>query len=367
MGIKEVAVIDDYTVEVRLVQPWPDFFAQWVSYRPGFIINKKAIEELGNRYTASPVGTGAYVLERLSPREEVVLRRNPRYYGQAPYFDVLRYKIVLDLNVLAIGLQKGDVEIMYATDPAVSTRLLNMKDVEKVRYTSDRTHYLWMNNKKYPFMDRRIRQAFWWGLNREEIVKAAWEGMATVTDTTSPFKDPNTLKGRVYTYNPERAKQLLDQAGYDYNTRIPLAMTPGEEEVVGPLLQAQYGRIGIRIDLVPMERLERVRQMATGQATLWHGARLRFLAAQQLEPYNAQWDRYDIGEEWRQRLQRAIAERDPRKRRELYHSLQRYLLVEAPQIPLYYPDWVLAWRPDLTGIVPGIGTFRIPEDTIRRR
>lgn len=368
LAIDHVAVVDPYTVEIHLTAPWPDFMTQFIAYRPGFIVNEQALTDHADNYSANAIGTGSYVLERLSTRDEVVLVRNEDYYGAAPFFDTIRYAIVLDESILAVALERGEVDLFYATDPLVASQLLATPGIVTQEITSQRVHFAYLNVEKAPTDDPLVRQALWWAIDREEIAEAGFFGLAEATDTVlNPFI-PERLDERAYTYDPDRARQLLEEAGYDFSQVLEIPMDAGD--FITPIIQAQLARIGVQTVTPAVERLTHIDVVTAGDFHIALRALLRatadgyisrFFASENIPYPNA--SRY-ADEEMDRLIREARSTVDDAQRAAMYHEIQRKVHADAPVIPLVSPVWVLASRPDIEGAIPGL--LRIPEDVIRR-
>lgn len=367
--IEEILVPDPYTVEIRLVAPWPDFFIQFLTYRGGFIVNQEAIDGLGATYSANAVGSGAYVLDTWSPREQIVLQKNPDFYGEEPYFDTIRYAIILEETVMEVALQRGEIDVFYATDPIVALSLLENPNIKTERFVAERMFTMYFNTERPPFDDARVRQAFWYALDKEEIVEVGFQGLARPSDTLLGAHVPGNLQESPYTYDPERARELLEEAGFDFNRTYNFPMDD-RSVLVSPIMQAQWARIGIKTDTPMFERLQHVDEMEAGRFDLGVRTVSRNTADQvfawYLEESNIPYpaaSRYRSPELQALLDQLRVAPNDDIATA-LTLEVQRIVHDAAPVIPLAQVEWVLAMRPDIEGAFPGV--FRITHETIRR-
>lgn len=367
--IAEIRVPDPYTVEIELAAPWPDFFVQFLTYRGGFIVNEQALEDFGATYTANAVGSGAYTLTTWSPREQVVLERNPDYYGEQPYFDVIRYAIILEESVMEVALERGEIDIFYAADPIVALSLLENPNIKTERFVAERMFTLYFNTERPPFDDVRVRRAFWYALDKEELVEVGFQGLARPSDTLLGAHVPGNLQESPYTYDPEQALALLEEAGFDFNKTYLFPMDD-RSVLVSPIMQAQWARIGIRTDTPMFERLQHLDEMEAGRFDIGVRTVSRNTADQvftwYLEESNIPYpaaSRYR-NPELQDLLNRLRVAPDPEQATNLAHEIQRLVHAEAPVIPLAQVEWVLAMRNDIEGAHPGV--FRITHETIRR-
>lgn len=357
-SIEQIVAADDHTVEIHLVAPWPNFFLEFLQYRPGFIVNQRAIEEHGESYSENAVGTGAYMLDTFTTRDGVTLTRNEDYYGEPPFFDTLRYEMILEESVLGIALENGEVDIMYALDPIVALSLLENESISTERFASQRTYYMALNTERPPTDDVRVRQALWWAIDKDLLVEAAFEGLGVPLDTLlHPSIPESTWEERPYSYDPERAVQLLEEAGFDFDSTLLMPTQSGDP--IPPVIQAQLAEIGVKTDTPSLERLEHFDALSRGEFNMGVSARLRFTGDQyyteMLTAVNipdVNWARYD-NPELEELLVTARHELDDETRLEIWRQLQEIIHEDAPYIPLFAPEWVLATQPDIENAVPG--------------
>lgn len=368
--IDEVVVVNDHLIEVHLLAPWPDFLMQFVGYRGGFIVNQQAIEQYADNYEENAVGSGMYTLERWSPREEILVHKNPDYYGEEPFFDVIRYAIILEETVLEVALERGEIDIFYATDPLVQLSVLDNPNLKSTRFLAERMFTAYINVEHPPFDDVRVRQALWYALDKETIAEVGFQGLARPSDTLLGEHIPNRLDSSPYTYDPAYARQLLEEAGFDFaNTVINMPMDD-RSVLVSPIMQAMWAEIGVRSVTPMVERLQHVDVMTAGDFDVAVRTVSRPTADQVFSwyleesniPYPAA-SRYR-NPEFNELLADLRTSVDPERLREVTYRIQELVHEEAPVIPLVNVEWVLVMRPDIEGAYPGV--FRITAETIRR-
>jgi peptide/nickel transport system substrate-binding protein len=180
--IKEVKVLDDYTMLMTLTNFDPVFLLHLVGYQQGYIVSKKAVTQYGDDYAWNPVGTGPFYFDRHMPREKVVLKAHRDYYfGRLPIDEVHWFDVPEDSTKM-IGLEKGTFDIVY---PNIMTTEI-VAQVEKLGMVIDlrgpggqqRFH---INYTKPPFDDIRVRKAFMHSIDRQAIVETLHpKGLAKV-------------------------------------------------------------------------------------------------------------------------------------------------------------------------------------------
>lgn len=183
-------------------------------------------------FARKPVGTGPYMVKEWTPGVSITLEANPNYTVQAekPRVKTLLFKIVADTNQLLAQLKTGDIDV--ATEDALS--LAQSPELDKLGDVGAKAYYTpaatWehadFNLDRAVFQDVRVRQAIAYGINRKDIVDKVLFGKSVQMDSwivpISKFSVMNdNMKSYLtkfpitkYDYNPDKAKQLLDAAGW---------------------------------------------------------------------------------------------------------------------------------------------------------
>lgn len=236
--IKEVRVIDDFTVEFRLNYPDAALLNILVGPRVTGIVCQKAVEKFGKSFGLNPIGTGPFIFESWS-REQLVFVANKdfRQRGAPPKIDKVIYKVIPDSDTVIMALQRGEnhLSMRLVPEQAVLDRL-KASGCQITPTWRPFTPVLFMNNQKKPFDDLRVRRAIAHAIDTESLIKFVVAGMAEKLNTPYPkgllgYTENNIPK---YDYNPQKAKELLAQAGYpngfsvvmdldNHPTRLPLA------------------------------------------------------------------------------------------------------------------------------------------------
>ena len=218
--VEEVVVVDDYTVEFRLSGPVPDLLIQ-LGYNffmlPEHILSQYSVEELvsAEEFSANPVGTGAFRHGENLPGQFAQVERNENYWDGAPYVEGVVLRVVPDGNTQVAQLLSGVLDFAAITEPQVagleSSPNVNVRFVPQVNY-----HYFALNLDNPLFQDVRVRQAMMYALDRQLIIDNALLGRGTpALHAISPILSAHTEDVTTYPYDPERARELLDEAGWE--------------------------------------------------------------------------------------------------------------------------------------------------------
>ncbi len=246
---------DDSTVIIRLKEPFAPLL--W-NLSDGAI----GVVPFGSDETFSqnPVGSGPFRFVSMSQDKDVVLARNDSYWGERPHVSRVQFLIVPDTTTRALELRKGSADIAINALTADMVGALQ-RDPKLVIEKSPGTpyQYLAMNMRDPILKDVRVRQALAYAIDRQAIIHYLLRDMARPASSVLPPEswayDPNV---RTYSYDPERARKLLDQAGYpEHNgVRFHLMMKTSTEEstrLLAAVLQQQLANVGIALDIRTFE------------------------------------------------------------------------------------------------------------------
>lgn len=354
--IDSVEVINERELRIHLKAPNPGFLIEVAAFRPGFIVNARALSDLGSRYLSSPVGSGAYILERWEPGARIVLRASPDYYGAKPKVPEVVLTIMKRDDLLAIALEKGEMDIGYVISPDIQSQVVTSHALRTIVKTGAQTMYVGINAKVAPWNDVRMRKALWYATNKTAIITGVFHGLAHISDTLlNPYVFGYTSKV-AYPYDLAKAKALMSEAGHAQGVDTALIYYgPENWPNVAQGLQASWQAAGINVKLQQLEvaqlyqRYRDVNFVLGGNSIQRVGPDqiLGYLLSSSSLPFpnmfqynNAQMDEL---------LRSAKAELDDKKRAEFYLKVQQKFWEDVPGIPLWQPNYVLAMRRGIQG------------------
>lgn len=217
LRVKEFRVLDDYTVEVTYDKPYAPALGSWgVGMLPRHLLEGKDITQ--SPLKREPIGTGPFRFKEWVTGEKIVVDSYHDYYDGRPYINRVLTRIIPDLATMFLELKAGRVDQMGLT-PLQYTRQTATKwfkeNFNKYKYLSFGYTYMGYNLKDWRFQDKRVRQALTTAINRDSIVEGVLLGLGVVAHT--PYNpdtfwyNPNVKK---FPYDPEKAKQMLAEAGW---------------------------------------------------------------------------------------------------------------------------------------------------------
>lgn len=313
------------------------------------------------KYHRTPFGNGAYKFVSYKDGEEVVLVVNENYYKGKPKIENLIFRVVNETNQLLL-LQNGDIDVirqgMSVTDE--NLQLLEQLGFANAIITENLGYgYIAINHKEEILQDVNVRKALAYGLDRQSVVEAAFGGQANVIDipqSTVSWAYPEDEDFVKYPYDPEKAKQLLEEAGWKVGSdgirekdgvKLSLkflASSPNSvNDALVPIMIQNYKDIGIEVKAEQMEfrtLIEKQTEAKEGKFS-YH---LAFLAwALTPDPDSSSVFGTDGSSNKTlysnpvvdELLKNALNEMDQDKRRELYNELYKELSDDLPYIFLY--------------------------------
>lgn len=216
-GIASVEAVDDYTVAFHAKIPNASFVNQFVSEWRPVIHSPTALRKWGKDYSSHPVGTGPFRFVQWKRDEEIVLERNPEYWGEKPKTARLIFKIVPDAQTMLIELEKGSVHITQSPFFPVE-QLSQIRSNPNLVVRQDLQYEVfgyWFNVKKDPFSDVEVRKALRLAVDTETIVKTIGAGLMERARGPVYLKSiaihPSLQEPR---YDPDQAKRILAGRGW---------------------------------------------------------------------------------------------------------------------------------------------------------
>jgi peptide/nickel transport system substrate-binding protein len=212
--VQSVDVVDEYTVKFTLKDRFAPFLNH-LAMHPAAMASPAAIQKYGRDFSINPVGTGPFKFVSWTPGVEVVLEKNPDYWRGAPNIDQVIYRPIIEDQSRLTELEAGTVNFIVNIPPDDLARLKQDARFTAVEQPGMHTWWVAFNHTRPPFDDVRVRQAMNYAVNKQAIVDNILKGTGTLAiNPLPPVVWSYTEDIQRYDYNPEKAKQLLAEAGY---------------------------------------------------------------------------------------------------------------------------------------------------------
>lgn len=357
-AIQSVSAVDDHTVEIKLSEPDVTILGR-LSLIP--IVPKKVVEDLGDEgFNASPVGTGAWKFVEWKKGQGVTMEAFPDYWREQPKIKTVVFKGIPEDATRVAALQTGALNIATNVPTQFVPQLKKSNKIQVMTANSLRSFFVILNTHKPPFDDIRVRKALNYAIDKTLITKGVLDDYATpISQPFGPevFGYNPELEG-YYDYDPDKAKQLLAEAGHADGLELEFYGASGrylKDTEVEQNIAGQLEKIGIKVNLHPTEfdtlYQNYILQKVNPDADLlfWSNANNTADADYTLAlnvsstGQNLYWNTPE--------LDAAIIEArtiiDPEKRRAKYHSILKTIVEAAPWIFLYVPVDVYGVSSDL--------------------
>ena len=217
--LKEVQVVDEYTVKFLMEKPvaaLPAYLSFNTEIIPKHIFEGKDPWELTSFNKEQPVGTGSFKVKSYTSGQSVVLERNEDFYGETALLDEIEYKVLADANTHVAQLLSGELSIFALDDLSAIDRIENAENVSIYARETPRFFWIIANQEEEKYQDVRVRQAILHSIDRQNIIDTVLKGYGTIADAgiAPALKEYYTDDVTRYDFDPERAKELLAEAGW---------------------------------------------------------------------------------------------------------------------------------------------------------
>ncbi|MHA7582006.1 staphylopine-dependent metal ABC transporter substrate-binding lipoprotein [Paenibacillus vandeheii] len=291
--IVSTTVIDEYTFELVLSEPYYPALVELSMTRPYVFISPKDFKNGGTKDGVSGYhGTGPYKLTGHKIDENATFEANDEYWGGAPEIQKITSKVLPAGETTLLALQKGEINFVFTDDRGADSidveamnQLADSGDYQVVRSEAMNTNMIVANSSKKdnPVHETAVREAIWFAIDRETISNDIFNGTQTVADTLfSSNVNYADVELKKREYNPETAKELLEKAGWTLsNTEAvrtkngqQLAMTlyydsnSSSQKTQAELIQHALKGLGFQLEIVGEESTSIANRRATGEYDL---------------------------------------------------------------------------------------------------
>ena len=336
-GITSVEATDSQTVRITLDKANGQFLFN-MAWGDAVIVAEESIGAIRTK----PVGTGPFIMERWQKGDRIILSRNPDYWGEPARLDQVTFRFIADPNAAYAAIMAGDIDA-FPGYPAPET-LPGFESDPRFRVIAGSTEgetILAINNQAGPLADQRVRAAIAHAIDRSALIDGAMFGYGVPIGTHFAPHHPDYLDlTQLSAYAPDKAKNLLAEAGYANGFETTLKLPPPSyARRGGEIIQAQLAQVGITARIETLEWAQWLEQVFRGKD---YGLTI----VSHTEPYDIgiyarpdYYFQYD-SPAFRDLIKTLSATNDPARRRDLLQSAQRMIaednvnafLFQLPQI-----------------------------------
>ena len=217
LNVKEFKLTGEYSFEVIYDKSFARSLITWAHHiLPKHLLENENLRQ--TKYSRAPIGAGPYKLKEWIPGQRLILEANEDYFEGRPYIDEIVYRIIPDTSTQFMELKTGSLDDMALTPQQYLFQTKGgswAKDFQKFKYLSFAYTYLGFNMESVFFKDVRVRRAISYAIDKEEIVKGVLLGLGQ--PASGPYKPGTWVYNDTlvpYGYQPEKAVELLRQAGW---------------------------------------------------------------------------------------------------------------------------------------------------------
>lgn len=260
-SLKEVEIIDDYTVKFVYSAPCGTILSDLWNYP----MTSAAQVEMGSDYMAtSPVGSGPYKLKEWNPGKNVIMDRNEYWWGEPCYYDEIEFDYIAEIATRAAAVQTGDLDICEGVTPEQKGILEGDQSLYLFDIVACDNLFLAFNCADAPFNDVRMRQAVSYAINRTALLKMYGSGKEAKCALPSSALGHNADLS--LEYNPEKAKALIAEAGYD-GAPVKLIVNFGilsKTKELCEMIQSMLRAVGINVEIFSFDSAGYTAQRSSG-------------------------------------------------------------------------------------------------------
>jgi ABC-type transport system substrate-binding protein len=367
-------VVDPMTIEFNTKYAVPNLPAI-LAYTPE-IVSKSAIEKAGQVDSteisgAGLVGTGEFSLVSWDKGVAVTLKRYDKYWGGPAKVASIKIVPIADDQTRANALSSGQVDMISNIPVNLADQLKTDPNLSVNVVPSSVFTYMWLDMLKAPFNNVAVRQAANYAVDWQSITKTLFGGTATPADSPLAPADFGYHKQQGYTYDPAKAKQLLQQAGVTLPVHVtfwaPQNYLP-QDTSVAQAVAGYMNQAGFQVDLQSQDWSSMSSRVFDQQTQVVAGKLkapdydmvLISWSSTYLDADDALYSNFRSGQQYNlayyknttvdQLLDTARSEQDVTKRLDEYDQLEKLIMADAPMLFGYYGSDIPAWNKKLQGV-----------------
>jgi len=380
-NMQRIERVDDETIRIYTKNNEP-IFELLMNVQQGMVIPKKYLMGLTGHpeideftdyeeFSRRPIGTGPYKIAKIVPDDRIIYERFDDFWGEKAPFERVILRRIPELAARMAALKNGEVDLITNLPPDQIQVIASDPNLKVESMVTPLFHVMFYNTVNPSMADKRLRQALSYAIDRKTLNDALWLGRAVVpsTHTYPQYGDMYMPELKTWEYNPDKAKQLLKEAGYDGSTirydTFSVYYTNGV--LAAQAIMEMWAKVGVKGKINVTDKWTggdadmQARNWSNpmyfadpsgSYGTMWSpvGARVTAGTWKPNKEYTAMWDKFRY-------------ETDTEKRRAAYAVIMEYAKDEAPFLVLYQPYESYGmrkgvnWKP-FPGHIPYVLDFR---------
>ena len=363
-GITATAT-DDTHVTFELKNPNLDLLYTLAGASFG-ILNRKAVTDSAENGPA--IGTGAYVNKEFVPGDHTLLERNDNFWGEKPQTKSLLFRYMAEASARLIALENGEIDVCQAPNNTELDLIKSNSKLGLTTYQATALTFLGFNTQDPVLADQNLRLAIAHALNVQEIIDGAASGFAGIADGMwgyfqyGYFNDWASVGQAAYSYNMDKAKEYMAKSAYKDGVTIKFMTSTTWRVNALQIVQSQLKALNINVEIDEVDAAGLSAKAKEGDyQVIMYSVTFTAAGSDAAKVYRpgmtANYAKYDNAKVT-ELFDKANAETDDTKRKELYKEIQVIVHEECPYMPLYYANSGTAYIATLEGAVfNSSGTF----------
>ncbi|ARV08881.1 ABC transporter substrate-binding protein [Winogradskyella sp. PC-19] len=369
---------NDSVFTIKLKQPFPAFLGL-LTMKYCSVVPKEIVEYYGTDFRSNPIGTGPFKFKRWEENIKLVLRKNQNYFekdtkgNKLPKLEAVAVTFLPDKQSEFLQFAQGNIDFVSGLDASYKDEILTTKGKLKAKYIEDvnmirgpylNTEYLafFMASKVNEVQSQKIRQVINLGFDRKKMITYLRNGIGIPANGGFiPKGLPGFDETIGYSYNPEKAKELLSQFKKETNINNPKVTLTTTSNYLNfcEYIQRELQKIGLEIivDVIPASSLKDLK--ANGQLDFFRASwiadypdaenYLSLYYSKNFAPNGPNYTHFK-NDTFDALYEQSYLETNSEKRKELYIKMDSLVMQSAPIIPLFYDEVVRFTRKNVNNL-----------------
>jgi len=252
--LDHVEIIDKYNGKIILKGPFAPIWHSTLPVTAGWVLSKKYVEEVGLENLATkPLGSGPYIFAEWQPKQKVILKRNPDYFGTQPYYDEIHFIPIEDDKAAEIAMEAGELDFSQISIDSYD-RFASNSNFTTLKVPNIRFSWIGLNVENRKLADINVRQAIRYGIDVQSIIDAAYFGKVDrELGLIAPGLVGNWKDAPRYERDVAKAKEYMAKAGLtSLDLRFDILNTT-EYQTWAQIAQQNLKEVGINVTINPMD------------------------------------------------------------------------------------------------------------------
>jgi peptide/nickel transport system substrate-binding protein len=381
LGEYTFLALNDTIFQIVLTEPFPPFLGI-LAMKYASVVPQEVVKQYGKDFRKFPVGTGPFQFQLWEEGIKLILRKNENYFEtdenneKFPYLDAVSISFIIDKQVAFMEFMKGNLDFISGIEACYKDALLTKEGALHEEYIDKITlqtgpylnteylGFLLKEKENNPLLIKEVRQAINYGFDREKMIRhlrnnMGYAGTSGFVPLGMASFNPKRIEG--YHYDPQKALELLQKAGFPNGTGlpvIPLSVSASYLDLC-QYIQHELNKIGIRISLEVQQAAQQRQMMRSYQLPFFRGSwicdypdaenYLSLFYSKNLQPFGSNYTHY-VNPTFDLLFEKSQTITDELLRNEYYTLLDSILMEDAPVVVLFYDKKVRFTQKNISGL-----------------